>query len=925
MERSNRLSTAAVCIAVVVALVSSAIGRPPSDEAIAKWKAEGVYEEKIAQWQDFLKREGLHLSTWTPEQLQRYAKDAGLDDNDPTDVDTINLCVIIVDFSDNQLSWGLVRGDSTAFDSVLFGDGQDGRPLNPTGSMTDYYLEVSYGQLYVTGKCYGPFRMPETYVHYTWIDDGLSRGSELATDAAVAANNVIDYTQHGTPGLGMHGLTIIHAGLGAESGATGIWSHAADIGTALTLDGVAIVDYIMNPEEVPGGGLSPIGVFCHEYGHTLGWPDYYDTQYNPGSSGLGRWCLMASGSYNGNSMRPAHPNGRAKQFRGWLPAVEVLSNMSQVEIAPLSTTPSAYYMSNQPGYAAEPERFFVENRQPYGFDEALPGFGLLIYHQDFSQPNNNNPNAYQVGVVQADGLWSMNFGGSSGDGGDPFPGTTNNRELHAYSYPNTHLNTGDTTQIGIWNISDSDSLMYADLDVTWSRPWLVFTGSDSLVFTEQAGDGDGYFEAGETVAFNCRVKNLMRNAAYATVTLSADAPELQFVTNGVLTDLLLSPLNRPRLAEPIVFSIPSDFETRNVNFTLSFEIDSTISALSQFHFEFQFQRLIGTPELLIVDDDNGVDSEEPLKDIFDRLGIGYAIWESQDAADAPDSLDLMEFPYVFWITGPPHLDWAADGQIGVDDRAAIRGFLNHGGNLCISSASTAEIQDEYAPTFLSDYLHAGYPGTNTEGKPTGILGLAGNAIGGDLVSFEVDPYAPGFWCNRLTAVNGGSEAFTGIFQSGTMGVTYSGAFRTVLMSCPIEYLAAVPSFGEDYKSVDTLVARIMQFFGRIPTDVGEGEGIEIPESFSLDQNYPNPFNPTTTISYAISPAAGGGPQRTQLVVYNALGQRVRTLVDKLQYPGGYVVDWNGTDDAGRKVSTGVYLYRLTRGDQSETRKMILLK
>lgn len=918
MERFKRLTVTIVFFAAFFTLLSSAEGRPPSEEAIAKWKAEGVYEQKMTQWQDFLKREGLHLSTWTPDQLQRVARDAGLDDNDPTDVDTMNLCVIIIDFSDNQLPWGNVNGTAAIFDSILFGNN------NPTGSMTDYYTEVSYGQIYVTGKCYGPFRMPELYSYYVGNDNGLSRGPELAADAAQAADGVINYTDHGTPGLAMHGLTIIHAGPGAESGVTGIWSHKASM--SATHDGVYIADYIMNPEEVPGGGLSPIGVFCHEFGHTLGWADFYDIAYNPGSSGLGGWCLMASGSYNGGSQRPSHPCGWNKVLRNWLAPVTLQGNRHQVEIAPLETTPVLYRLTPDPTYPAVTEEFLVENRQPYGFDEALPGHGMLIYHLDKSRPGNTNPYAYYLGVVQADGNWSLNFGGSRGDGGDPYPGTTDNRNVHAFSYPNTHLNTGDTTEIGVWNISDSDSLMYADLDVSWSRPWLIFTGTDSLVFSEQSGDGDGYLEAGETVGFNCRTKNLMINAGFGTATLSADAPGLSFTTNSVLTNQAFAPIYRPILSEPIVFEIPTDFETRNVTFTLAFDIDSVLTpGPGVYHFEFQFERLIGTPELLIVDDDNNTDSQERMKDIFDRLGIGYAVWESAGGNDAPDSLDMFEFPYVFWLTGYPHTDPAADGQIGLADRAAIRAFLNQGGNLCVSSASTARVLDQYDSTFLANYLHTRYEGTTTTGNPLSIVGVSGNDLSGDLVSFEIDPTLGfGFTCNRLVAANGGSVAFNGTFITGTMGITYSGAYRTVLLSCPIEYLSPEPSFGEGYKSVDTLVARILQFFGRIPTAVGDDDSIELPGGFALDQNYPNPFNPTTTINYAIS-ASEGGPQRTQLLIYNSLGQRVKTLIDKVQYPGGYSVEWNGTNDAGAKVSSGVYFYRLIRGDQAESRKMVLLK
>jgi hypothetical protein len=95
---------------------------------------------------------------------------------------------------------------------------------------------------------------------------------------------------------------------------------------------------------------------------------------------------------------------------------------------------------------------------------------------------------------------------------------------------------------------------------------------------------------------------------------------------------------------------------------------------------------------------------------------------------------------------------------------------------------------------------------------------------------------------------------------------------------------------------------------------------EIPSDFSLSQNYPNPFNPTTTIKYAISADA-----RVSLVVYNILGQAVKTLVDVDQEAGFYTAKWDGTNDFGSKVSSGIYIYRITAGKFVSTIKMNLLK
>jgi hypothetical protein len=93
-----------------------------------------------------------------------------------------------------------------------------------------------------------------------------------------------------------------------------------------------------------------------------------------------------------------------------------------------------------------------------------------------------------------------------------------------------------------------------------------------------------------------------------------------------------------------------------------------------------------------------------------------------------------------------------------------------------------------------------------------------------------------------------------------------------------------------------------------------------PQSFSLSQNYPNPFNPQTTISYCLPQDA-----HVTLVIYNILGQKVRTLVDKHQSTGVRTVNWDGKDEDGNQVSSGVYFYRLDSEQFTEIKKMLLMK
>lgn len=100
-----------------------------------------------------------------------------------------------------------------------------------------------------------------------------------------------------------------------------------------------------------------------------------------------------------------------------------------------------------------------------------------------------------------------------------------------------------------------------------------------------------------------------------------------------------------------------------------------------------------------------------------------------------------------------------------------------------------------------------------------------------------------------------------------------------------------------------------------------GSNPNVPTSFALHQNFPNPFNPSTTLKYDLDAAT-----HVKLDVLNVLGQKVKTLVDRYQEAGYHSVQWDGIDESGAPVATGVYFYRVNAGDEKvETKKMMLLK
>jgi hypothetical protein len=102
--------------------------------------------------------------------------------------------------------------------------------------------------------------------------------------------------------------------------------------------------------------------------------------------------------------------------------------------------------------------------------------------------------------------------------------------------------------------------------------------------------------------------------------------------------------------------------------------------------------------------------------------------------------------------------------------------------------------------------------------------------------------------------------------------------------------------------------------------VSDATGPSLPEHFALHDPVPNPFNPQTTLSFALPKAS-----HVKLTVFDVRGRVVATLLDEKRGPGVHDVVWDGRDDAGRQVASGVYLYRFEAGSFMETKRMVLVK
>lgn len=372
--------------------------------------------------------------------------------------------VILWDFVDHAADQ--VNHPSSDYDDMMFSV-----DTFPTGSMNDYYREVSHGAFEVSGLVSGWTTANDTYASYA-NNDGSQDASTcklMIQDAIAQLDAVIDFSlfdndgPDGIPNSGdddgdVDSIFFVHAGPGQEQSgdANDIWSHAWSFWNGLpTNDGVQINRYSVEPEMLVDGTLMTMGVFAHEYGHVLGLPDLYDTDYS--SSGIGEWGLMSGGSWTAGDgdpvgSSPSHMTAWSKMKLGWLDPQVINSDSPGVVIAPAENEPVAYRLFRS-GEAEGDEYFLVENRRPIGFDEGLlrrqialglaRPEGLVIYHVDDSQSSNSNDVHRMVDVVDAspwfnaDGSWHENLDGvrdysrweylsgfNRGDNGDVWPGFT---------------------------------------------------------------------------------------------------------------------------------------------------------------------------------------------------------------------------------------------------------------------------------------------------------------------------------------------------------------------------------------------------------------------------------------------------------------------------------------------------------------------
>jgi immune inhibitor A len=367
----------------------------------------------------------------------------------------VHAIALLVDFSDNK---GMRRAKD--FENLLFDK------ANPN-SMTNFYRQLSYGALELTGEVVGYVRAPQSYSYYTASESGTGSNYPkntpgLLKDALTifCRNDNLARFDADNDGF-VDAIFLIHAGRGAEAESNPtkrknmIWSHKWTLPQPFVHQGVKVFAYSTEPED------GRVGVFSHEFGHLLGLPDLYDTTFR--SHGIGDWCLMAAGSWGGKGNRPTRMSCWCLSKLGWIKP-KVITRKKSIQLNTLEEKKTECYRLWTKG-ASGPEYFLLENRQAKGLDAALPGSGLAVWHIDERQSNNDNPLVYLVALLQADGNKDLELLKNSGDAGDLFPGDKGVAAVDNNTTPSTRANTGSPSRVALTNIAMTGGIVTLQAEV----------------------------------------------------------------------------------------------------------------------------------------------------------------------------------------------------------------------------------------------------------------------------------------------------------------------------------------------------------------------------------------------------------------------------------------------------------------------------
>lgn len=441
------------------------------------------------------------------------------------------LLTVCVRFSDSPAATALTPVDY--FRQKIYGVTSDPSVVKHT--VADYYLDVSGNRLLVSGEARGWVDLPLRTADYganlkPFEPFDYKRLRNLLRDTVAALNeDGFDFGPFDSDNDGrVDMLAIVFQGLGEADGGgpETIWPHQfsyndlrgflddnvpLNTGDKNASGSDVMIDLYFTSAELNLSSAdrtksvsAPIGTFCHEFAHAIGLPDLYDRSA-PKSAGLGKWSLMANGSYNQARGQagdcPAWPDAYSRGLAGWDNPVNITSNTLRARIPEAKGPERTVYRLWSQGIETS-QCFLIESRRRTGFDLGLPGEGLLVYHVSMNEQALLNQNDvewhlwptprteqghYLVALEQADGRFDLEQtkGSTPPNRGDASDAFGSGQEFSDTTLPSSKAypdwgqpGEGPSTHVAVRNIDTSQTdASYADLFVfeDQQRPQVTIT------------------------------------------------------------------------------------------------------------------------------------------------------------------------------------------------------------------------------------------------------------------------------------------------------------------------------------------------------------------------------------------------------------------------------------------------------------------
>ncbi len=368
--------------------------------------------------------------------------------------------ILLVEFADVSFNENY---DSEYFSRAMNADNFD--DYGATSSARQYFVDQSRGRFTPNFDVVGPVRLGRSVSYYgqnSAVGQDINAG-EMVREACARADTAynVDFSKYDNDADGIADFVyVIYAGYGESYGAPAytIWPHQStltDYYISQSLDGVQIDRYACSCElkYATGTTVEGIGTFCHEFGHVLGLPDFYQTD-GGSKTQMGEWSIMDKGCYNNYSRTPAGYSGYERYCLGWLDFTDLDQAMPLISLPAIDSSNVALRLTS-----SNPNEFYVlETRRLAGWDAYLPAEGLMITHVDYSESAwegnyvNNNDDHPRYTIVPADGTQGYALEG------DLFPGTAGNTQFTDFSSPSSILYDGSRLNKALTGIAYADGV-----------------------------------------------------------------------------------------------------------------------------------------------------------------------------------------------------------------------------------------------------------------------------------------------------------------------------------------------------------------------------------------------------------------------------------------------------------------------------------